>query len=134
MPRTKLPSSYWEEVLTKLGLLSPITTEVTYGAKKEEEPQEQLNPEQLAFIDRVVRRLTYSEPMRRKLKKELQDVFLGNLSMDEWIDKTGAALGMKEIDLLKIVREELKPLKGPEIEAVKRSFDMRIQELSRYYP
>jgi hypothetical protein len=97
------------------------------------------------FIDRVAEKLIpihddYTPDIRTKLnfqrqriRRELEDVFNGKQTLDQWFTKTRRELGIHQIDMTKILYESLQGLKSKEARTLRIQYAQALQKLIGAY-
>jgi len=122
---------YWQRFLEAQNLIGIISEEIesTPRPKRETETEMELSTEQEIFIDRVANKLYDAPYMVQHIKKGLKDVFLGKLDFNEWFDKTKVERGLKSIELMQILYDSLKGLRGREIRALRESYAQALKKL-----
>ncbi|RLJ02141.1 MAG: hypothetical protein DRP08_04800 [Candidatus Aenigmatarchaeota archaeon] len=122
---------YWQRFLEAQNLVGLISEEIESMPRTEEESSTELelSTEQEIFIDRVANKLYDAPYMVEHIKKGLRDVFLGKLDFNEWFDRTKVERGLKSIELMQILYDSLKGLRGREIRALRESYAQALKKL-----
>ena len=123
---------YWQRFLEAQNLVGIISEEIESTPRPKREASEtemELSTEQEIFIDRVANKLYDAPYMVQHIKKGLKDVFLGKLDFNEWFDRTKVERGLKSIELMQILYDSLKGLRGREIRALRESYAQALKKL-----
>jgi len=120
---------YWQRFLEAQNLIGLISEELESMPRTEETTELELSTEQEIFIDRVANKLYDAPYMVEHVKKGLRDVFLGKLDFNEWFDRTKVERGLKSIELMQILYDSLKGLRGREIRALRESYAQALKKL-----
>ena len=87
----------------------------------------------------AVGRLLSRDPERQNhFRDGLISVFSGKMTMEEWRSRTGVETGMKEVEILEILHDEMgkipELMRDPDYRAVRKKYGEEIELLRRYYP
>jgi hypothetical protein len=132
-----IPIDYWTEALTKLGLLSPITEEVTQASATPEEAKPTITGEMKIFAERLIYSLCPPEkgyaPIIVKTVKSIYDVLEGRKDFGEWFTQVRQALSLKSFQLAQIIYQCLEGLRSREARELREQWFNFIQAELRGY-
>jgi len=144
-PQAKLNVNYWQNFLRKKNLVGPVM-EIEQKEPQSPPPQQPtVDDDMQIFIDRVAEALipihndytpdirTKLHTQRQRIRRELEAVFNGKQTLDQWFTKTRQELGIHQIDMTRKLYDALKGLKSKEARTLRMQYAQALQRLIGTY-